>query len=111
LAISIEPKRLLDVVGVCASLLFFEGLRLTKGLEKVGIHLGARSYSLYAVHGPILRLNSELFDVFWGKQLTTFQLLIYFFSCLAIVGLATELIFKFVESPAIRFAKRLRVLN
>jgi len=111
LAISVEPKRLLDLVGVCATLLLFEGIRLARGLDKVGNHLGARSYSLYAVHGPILRLHSELFDEVWEQQLTTFQLWVYFFSCIAIVALATEIIFKCVELPAMRYAKRLRALN
>jgi peptidoglycan/LPS O-acetylase OafA/YrhL len=111
LTISVEPKRSLDLVGVCATLLLFGGMRLAKGLDRVGYHLGVRSYSLYAVHGPILRLHSELFDEVWGQQLSTFQLWFYFFSCIAIVALATEIIFKYVELPAMRYAKRLRALN
>ena len=63
LGVSVEPKRLLDLAGVCATLLFFGSFRLSHNSDKIGYHLGARSYSLYAVHSPILRLHSEFFDL------------------------------------------------
>lgn len=108
LGLSVPSRRLVDLIGVTATLLFFESLRLSNSLDKVGNYLGARSYSLYAVHGPILRLHSELFDVFWGKQLSSHQLWVYFISCIVLVLLATEVIFKFIEIPAVRCAKRFR---
>lgn len=108
LGISVESRRLIDLIGVTATLLFFESLRLSSRLNKISNYLGARSYSLYAVHGPILRLHSELFDVVWGERLSSQQLLIYFISCIAIVLLATEIIFKCIELPAVRYAKRFR---
>ena len=111
LGVSVQPKRLADLICVSATLLLFESLPLTNNLNNIGNHLGARSYSLYAVHGPILRLHSELFDLILGEQLTAAQLWVYFISCLAIVFLATEIVFKCVEVPAVRFAKRLRAVN
>ena len=108
LGLSVPSRRLVDLIGVTATLLFFESLRLSNSLDKVGNYLGARSYSLSAVHGPILRLHSELFDVFWGKQLSSHQLWVYFISCIVLVLLATEVIFKFIEIPAVRCAKRFR---
>jgi len=108
LGISLQQKRLVDLIGVTATLICFKSLRLSNGLDKVGNYLGARSYSLYAVHGPILRLHSELFDMIWGDPLSPFQLWIYLLSCIAIVLLATEIIFKYVETPAIRYAKKFR---
>lgn len=108
LGFSAPSRRLVDLIGVTATLLFFESLRLSNSLDKVGNYLGARSYSLYAVHGPILRLHSELFDVFWREQLSSHQLWLYFISCIVLVLLATEVIFKYIEIPAVRYAKRFR---
>ena len=108
LAVSVEPKRLMDLIGVSATLLFFERLSLTKNLDSIGNYLGARSYSLYAVHGPILRLHSELFDITWGEHLTAVQLWIFFLSCIASVFLATEIVFKCIELPAVRYGKKFR---
>jgi peptidoglycan/LPS O-acetylase OafA/YrhL len=108
LGVSVVPKRLLDLAGVCATLLFFGSLRLTHNADKIGYHLGARSYSLYAVHGPILRLHSEFFDLIWDNQLTIGQIWIYFISCLAMVLIATEIIFKCIELPAINYARNFR---
>ncbi len=108
LGFSIPSRRLADLLGVTATLIFFQGLRLSNSLDKVGSFLGARSYSLYAVHGPILRLHSELFDLVWGEQLSSHQLWIYLVSCIVFVLLATELIFKCVEIPAIKNAKKFR---
>jgi peptidoglycan/LPS O-acetylase OafA/YrhL len=111
LGVSVEPKRLLDLAGVSATLLFFGSLRLTHNSDKIGYRLGARSYSLYAVHGPILRLHSELFDLIWSNQLTIGQLWIYFISCLVMVLIATEIIFKCIELPAIIYARNFRTAN
>jgi peptidoglycan/LPS O-acetylase OafA/YrhL len=108
LGLSVPSRRLVDLIGVTATLLFFESLRLSNGLDKLGNYLGARSYSLYAVHGPILRLHSELFDIVWGEQLSSHELWVYFISCIAIVLLATEVIFKYIEIPAVRYANRFR---
>lgn len=104
---STEPKRIIDFLGVTATLIFFERLQLSNSFNKIGGFLGSRSYSLYAVHGPILRLHSELFDYLYGERLLTYQMWIYFVSCLALVLLATEIIYKYIEKPAIRYAKRI----
>lgn len=103
-----KSNRIIDLLGVTTTLLFFSKIHLKGTMQKIAFQLGARSYSLYASHGPLLRVHSEIFDEFWKNSLSEFQIAIYVVTCLIVIAIGTEIIYRFVEMPAINLARNLR---
>jgi peptidoglycan/LPS O-acetylase OafA/YrhL len=66
--------------------------------------LGARSYTLYAVHTPIVFLMLQ-----YNNAFTIFTTSFFPFLTLIIVLMATEFIYRMVERPSQEYAKRYRL--
>ena len=65
--------------------------------------LGSRSYSLYAVHFPILIMVTQGFP-----KLGEVAPLVYVFCLVLVIILATEVTYRFVELPSLIYSRRIR---
>lgn len=66
--------------------------------------ISARSYCLYAVHWPIIKSVEAL-----TKPISLPTYIFYAITSLILVALVTEIVYRFVECPAIAASKRLRI--
>ena len=65
-----------------------------------------RSYSLYAIHWPIIKSVQEI-----SNPSTILSWSVYLIVSILFVGVATEILYQLVEKPAISAGKRLRIRN
>jgi peptidoglycan/LPS O-acetylase OafA/YrhL len=99
---------MIDLVCIAFTLTFFLTLRFGQKLSNVANYLGKRSFALYAVHAPILRAYSQFVEFILPKQDSLSFELTYLIFGLTFVAIATEVVYKFVDVPAIKLASRIR---
>ena len=67
--------------------------------------LGKRSYVFYAIHAPIIQLENYLF-----QPRTISSLGLYLLALVTTSLLVTEVVYRLIEKPAIKFSARIRAI-
>ena len=84
-----------------STLIYFNNLLVPTKLSRLAINLGQRSYVLYACHAPILVGYSYLASNIFNVELTKVTAVPYLLIGLALVLIATEILYLKVDSWAI----------
>jgi len=103
----VTPHRfyiLFVAVFTCSIVLFFSSLNLSSRLKAFSHFLGARTYSLYAIHYPIL-----IFISLGAKDAMPKNPFIYILFTSFIIILATELTYRFIERPSLDLSRKIRL--
>jgi peptidoglycan/LPS O-acetylase OafA/YrhL len=108
MGISINAPRYVDLIGTTATLVFFDSIHLSSKIKNLSEYLGKRTYSLYAVHAPIVRFHAESFEGLVGNDKYLNNSVVYFASAIIIVAISTELLFRLIEKPSVDYAKKIR---
>lgn len=88
----------------CGVILIVATLEISQKWTRVSYYLGARSYSLYAVHFPILVFFTTSFPSLGQLNPIIYMLIIIVFICIT-----TEMCYRMVERPSIDLSKRLKL--
>lgn len=114
LVICILPKQLIQVSGstwgtmtnlalVVIVLLPLSQLHLGYRTARWSTALGERSFALYASHFPVILISRH----FLADPLRENPIL-YVFAIVCTVAVGTEIVFRFVEIPAIKWSRRIK---
>ncbi len=106
--ISLNAPRIIDLTGVTFTLIYFDQINLRGRVHKVSEFLGKRTYSLFAVHSPILRFHSEICENTCGATSLSNNSFFYIGVSILLVACFTEALFQLVEKPSVKYAKQLR---
>ena len=108
IGLSLVAPRIVDITGVTFTLICFDQIRLNSKIENICEFLGKRTYSLYAVHSPIIRFHSETFEKFCSGNSQLNNNIFFLSTSILLVACFTEVIFQLVEKPSVKYAKKIR---
>lgn len=91
------------MIGIYILLLILTLNQFGNKAQRIFIYLGQRSYCFYAIHAPIIFFFLKL-----NQPHNWMQFSIYLFCVLFCTVFATELLFRWVEQPAIRLSQIIR---
>ncbi len=106
--ISLSAPRFVDVIGVTFTLIYFDQLKFHGRIQNISGFLGKRTYSLFAVHSPILRFHSEMYEKISITNSILNNNLFYLGTAILLIVCSTEALFQLVEKPSIKYAKQIR---
>jgi len=86
---------------ILAGLIISWTLLSQSSTQTIFSRLSQRSYSLYAVHGPLLAFIDIVF--FSKSHSTSLQQIVF---SLIIIGISTELLYRLIEKPCINLSRR-----
>jgi len=95
----------LNLISTFATLIYFYSLNLSKSIKVVSNYLGMRSYVIYACHAPILFFYSQVASTYISNNISTIFLLPYIIVGIALIAVATEIIYRSIELKAISIAR------
>ena len=97
-----------DLFFITATLAYFSSLKLSNYINRISIQLGLRSYVMYASHAPVLRIYNQAWLRLFGQPITSGNTIIYLAFGFISVALGTEILFRMIETKAIRWSTKIK---
>lgn len=97
-----------DLFFITATLAYFSSLKLSNYINRISIQLGLRSYVMYASHAPVLRIYNQAWLRLFGQPITSGHTIIYLAIGFISVALGTEILFRMIETKAIRWSTKIK---
>jgi peptidoglycan/LPS O-acetylase OafA/YrhL len=97
------PSMAIRMIGIYILLMILTLNQFGIKTQRIFIYLGKRSYCFYAIHAPIIFFFLKFMRPYNWVQFST-----YLFCVLFCTAVATELLFRWVEQPAIRLSQIIR---
>jgi peptidoglycan/LPS O-acetylase OafA/YrhL len=99
-------ENIVAIFAICFLIVCGSQAMIQDELAPICRRVSMRSYSLYAIHWPIIKSVQELTNPSNGLTWS-----IYLIASIIFVMIGTEILYRFVEVPAISASKRLRIQN